>query len=326
MKLNSFKIGKIKIYPPIILAPIAGWTNLPFRIIACEKGAGLTYTELISSEAIVRKNKKTLKMLTCDEREGNRVIQIFGANPDVMARAAKIVEDMGEKIIDINMGCSVKKVIKNGAGAYLLKSAVDAKKIMKAVVSAVSLPVTVKIRSGWNDRSINAVEISKIAEECGISAITVHPRTAVQYFKGTADWNIIKEVKQNVSIPVIGNGDVKTEEDVKRMFEETDCDAVMIGRGALGNPWIFKRAEYFITKGEKMVSPSIKEIRDTMIKHLKLNIEIFGEKRGISLFKKHSASYVKGMRGAIDFRKKIFLAKSESEAKDIIRKFFSALS
>jgi len=322
MKLLPLKIGGRNILPPIVLAPIAGWTNLPFRIIASEQGAGLVTTELIRSEALIRRNDKTLQMLKYDLREGKRAVQIFGSKPDVMAKAAKVVSDEGAEIIDINMGCSVKKVIKNGAGACLLKSQDNVQSVMKAVVSAVSVPVTVKIRSGWNDKSINAAEIAKIAEDSGISGIYIHPRTAVQGFRGKADWNIIKEVKKNVSLPVIGNGNISTEEDVKRMFDETGCNGVMVGRGALGNPWIFRSAHCYLENGKKEKMPSLKEIRKIMREHLQLNISTFGDKRGSALFKKHSAAYVKGMRGAINFRKKMFLANNSNDMKKIIEFFF----
>ncbi len=322
MKLESLKIADRKIYPPILLAPVAGWTNLPFRIIAAESGAGMVITELISSEALKRRNDKTLRMLKYNEREGTRAVQIFGGKPDVMTEAAKIVEDEGAEVIDINMGCSVKKVIKSFSGAYLLKTPENARTVMKAVVSAVSVPVTVKIRSGWDSKNINAVQIAQIAEDSGISAICVHPRTVVQGFRGKSDWKIIKDVKNNVSIPVIGNGDISSGEDAKRMFDETGCDAVMIGRSALGNPWIFKSALSFLEKGEESTPPAGKILRETMLKHLQLNLNNFGEKEGTALFKKHSASYVKGMRGAINFRKKMFLAKNGSEMEKLIKSFF----
>lgn len=322
MKLSALEIGDKKIFPPIVLAPIAGWTNRPFRIIAAQLGAGLVTTELISSEALTRINDKTLRMLKYDPCEGERAVQIFGSKPDVMAKAAKLAADEGAQIIDINMGCPAKKVVKNGAGACLLKSQDNARSVMKAVVSAVSVPVTVKIRSGLDDKSINAAEIAKISEDCGISGICIHPRTAVQGFRGSADWNIISEVKKAVSLPVIGNGDISTEEDVKRMFDETECDGVMIGRSALGSPWIFRNALFYLENGKKEAIPSLKEIRKIMAEHLQLTISTFGDSRGSSLFKKHSAAYVKGMRGAINFREKMFLAKNGDEMKQIIGSFF----
>ena len=223
-----------------LLAPLAGISNLPFRLIARAQGCALAYTEMISSNGLVRKTEKTYEYLKTSAEDRPLGVQIFGADPEIMAEAARIVADSGVDLIDINMGCPVKKVIKAGAGVILMKDPDLVARMIEAVKKAVKIPVTVKIRSGWNRSSINAVEIAQIAEDCGADAITVHPRTADQGYSGHADWKIIANVKKAVKIPVIGNGDIRQPQDAVRMLAETACDAVMVGRGALGNPWIFK--------------------------------------------------------------------------------------
>ena len=324
MKLSPLIIGNIEISPPLLLAPMAGVANLPFRIIASEYGAGFVYTELISAEALSRRNEKTEVLLKTDIREKPVGVQLFGANTETMVMAAEKVAKTGARLIDINMGCPVKKVVKSRSGAALLKDPAKIKEMLKAVVDCVNIPVTVKIRTGWDNKNINAVEIAKIAEECGVKAITVHGRTALQSFTGKADWNVIANVKSNVSIPVIGNGDVTTVQSAKEMFEVTRCDAVMLGRGTLGRPWLFRETIAFIETGEIIPHPSQTEIKAVMLEHLNLNICYFGERRGINLFKNHAAWYAKGIRGAIGFRQKVNKISSCIEMTAAIEELFES--
>jgi tRNA-dihydrouridine synthase B len=285
-----------------LLAPLAGISNLPFRLIARSQGCSLAYTEMISSNGLVRKTAKTYEYLkTCaDDRPLGA--QIFGADPRIMAEAACIVEDGGVDFIDINMGCPVKKVIKTGAGAVLMKSPDLVARIVESVKKAVKIPVTVKIRSGWTPSSINAVEIAKIAEDCGADAITVHARTADQGYSGHADWQIISSVKKAVKIQVIGNGDIRQPQDAVRMLKETSCDAVMVGRGALGNPWIFKGIAQEL--GDRTIDylPSLNERLEMINNHWKMEAEFLGENLAGKSFRKHILWYTKGLDNSHHFR------------------------
>lgn len=289
-----FKIGNITFKNNLVLAPMAGITTSAFRSICKQMGCGLVFSEMISDEGVIRNNKRTHDMLKFSDVERPIAIQIFGFNPKRMAIAAKYVEtNFKPDIIDINMGCPVNKVAnKKHAGAYLIKDPVVTYNIVKSVVDAVKTPVTVKIRSGWDDKHINAVEIAQAVEKAGASAITIHPRTKEQQYNGKADWNIIKQVKKTVAIPVIGNGDIKNYKDVQRMIRETSCDAVMIGQVAIGNPWFFKEC---VENKEIIISP-IERIE--MIKqHWKMVNEMFGEKIAILQIKPHLSRYFKGIVG-----------------------------
>lgn len=297
------KIGELNIENNLVLAPMAGVTDLPFRKICREMGCGLLYTEMVSAKAILYKNKNTEPLLETDASEHPIAVQIFGSDPDIMGdMAAKLDEERSFDIIDVNMGCPVPKIVNNHEGSALMKNPHLVEKILKNIVSKVQKPVTIKIRKGFDEEHINAVEIAKIAEDCGVSAIAVHGRTREQYYSGKADYGIIAEVKKNVSIPVIGNGDIFGIDDAIRMYEQTGCDAIMIGRGARGNPWIFKEISYYYRTGRKMQRPDYTEIKSMILRHAKMLIECKGEYTGIREMRKHAAWYTIGMPHSSTFR------------------------
>lgn len=303
----SWYIGNVEIKNKIVLAPMAGICNSSFRRICKEMGCGLVYAEMVSDKAITYNNKKTLDMLYMTEEERPLAQQIFGSDKESFVIAAKyIYENMKPDIIDINMGCPVPKVaVRAQAGSALLKSPDKIYEIVKAVVESVPVPVTVKIRSGWDSKSINAVEVAKIVEKAGASAICVHPRTRSQGYSGKADWNIIKLVKENVNIPVIGNGDVKTPEDVKRMLDETNCDAVMIGRGVLGNPWLIKNSINYL-ENKELINVTSEDKINMCLKHLELLKDLKNEKIACLEIRNHIAWYLKGISGSNELKNKVF--------------------
>lgn len=312
------QIGNISLSSPVILAPMAGVTDLPFRILAKEMGCGLVYTEMVSDKGLIYQNCQTMNMLKIDNRERPVSIQIFGSEPGSMARAAIIVEKAGADIIDINMGCPVPKVVKNGEGSALMKTPKLAYEIMRSVASAVKIPVTVKIRKGWDETSVNAVEIAELAEKAGMAAIAVHGRTREQFYTGKADWNIIKKVKQAVNIPVIGNGDIRSPQDALRMLTETGCDGIMIGRGSQGNPWIFCQiTEYFAT-GKILPPPSIDERLALILRHLDMLVEYKGEYVGIREMRKHAAWYTKGLPHSAELRHRFNQAETRQDFMAVI--------
>jgi nifR3 family TIM-barrel protein len=293
------KIGNVETNNNVVLAPMAGVCNPAFRLIAKEFGCGLVCAEMVSDKAIVHGNKRTLEMLYVDEREKPLSLQIFGGDTDTLVEAAKVVDQYtNADIIDINMGCPVPKITKCDAGARWLLDPGKIEKMVSTVVSAVSKPVTVKMRIGWDDQHIYAVQNAKAVENGGGSAVSVHGRTRVQMYTGTANWDIIKEVKQSVSIPVIGNGDVFTPEDAKRMLEHTGSDGVMIGRGALGNPWMLYRTIQYLTKGELLPEPSAEEKIRIAVLHMDRLIALKGEQTAVKEMRKHMAWYLKGLKGA----------------------------
>ncbi|PKN77536.1 MAG: tRNA dihydrouridine synthase DusB [Deltaproteobacteria bacterium HGW-Deltaproteobacteria-1] len=288
-----------------VLAPLAGITNLPFRLIARRFGCDMCFTEMISANGLIRESAKTIEYLkTCPEDQPLG-IQLFGADPGVLAQAAVIVSDFHPAVIDINMGCPVKKVIKAGAGAVLMRDPALAGRIIKAVVDAVSVPVTVKIRSGWSQKSINAIEISKIAEDSGISAIIVHGRTVDQGFSGHVDWSVIARVKNAVKIPVIGNGDIRQPEDARKMRSETGCDAVMIGRGALGNPWIFQGIHQPLADVVEDYRPSLSQRMEIIKQHWEMEEYYLGKRIADKSFRKHLLWYTRGLTGSGRFRETV---------------------
>lgn len=314
------KIGNIEINSKVVLAPMAGISNSAFRRICKSMGADLVYAEMVSDKAIYYNNKKTIDMLYMTDEERPIAQQIFGSDITSFVVAAKYIEEtMHPDIIDINMGCPVPKVaLKAQAGSALLKNPEKIKEIVKAVVNSVSCPVTVKIRSGWDEKSINAVEVAKIVEEAGASAIAIHGRTRGQGYSGNADWNIIKDVKESVGIPVIGNGDVKTIYDAKRMLDETGVDAVMIGRATLGNPWFIKECVSYVEDGKVIPLPSISDKLDMIKKHYLLLKKYNNEKVALLEIRMHALWYIKGIPGVKKYKSMITNCSSESEFFEVI--------
>jgi tRNA-dihydrouridine synthase B len=310
---------------PLVLAPMAGITDFPFRMICKELGAGLVFSEMVSVEALIREHKRTQSMLHTNAAERPVVFQIFGSKPASMAEAAHILSQGEVDFIDINMGCPVPKVLKSGSGSALLRDIGLAKEIMSAVVRASKVPVTVKVRLGWDGRNIVAVDIAQAAESVGIAAVTVHGRTKVQGFSGHADWTMIKVVKESVGIPVIGNGDVRSATDVKRMIDETGCDGVMIGRAIQGNPWIFREAKQYLETGIAPPSPDIDERKKVMLRHLKDMVKLLGEDTGVREMRKHLCWYTKGLHGGAEFREKVNHISGVKDVKQEIGEYFDCL-
>lgn len=315
MYLHRLKIGNVELENNLILAPMAGVTNQPFRMICKEFGPGMVCMEMASSRAIFHDDKKTNRLLNTEGEKRPISFQIFGSDEETMGYAASYVSEMAD-IVDINMGCPAPKVVKNGDGSKLLLDLEQAEKIMKAVVKNSKVPVTLKYRKGWDKENIVAVEVAKIAERVGISAIIIHGRTRSEFYSGIADLEMIKQVKQEVDIPVIGNGDIVDEESALRMFEETGVDGIMIGRGSFGNPWIFKKIAHFLETGEKLQEPSNQEKLEVMKKHIDLAVKEKGE-IAIKELRKHIAWYTKNLKNSSEFRNE--MNKIETEV-DLIRK------
>ncbi|MBU5308253.1 tRNA dihydrouridine synthase DusB [Clostridioides mangenotii] len=307
------KIGNVELGGRVFLAPMAGVTDLAFRLICKEKGCDLLYTEMINAKALCYDDEKTKKMLNIRDEEHPISVQIFGSDPDYMGRATEILNEYPNEILDINMGCPAPKVVKNGDGSALMKNPKQAGVVLKAVVNNSTKPVTLKIRKGWDDNSINALEIAKIAEDAGISAIAVHGRTREQYYSGVADWDIIKQVKETVKIPVIGNGDVFDIKAAIKMLDKTGCDAIMIGRGSQGNPWIFNQINSYLDSGIIVPEPSVEEKISTAINHLNLALEEDGEYVAVREMRKHIAWYLKGLKKSARLRDEINKIESYEE-------------
>jgi tRNA-dihydrouridine synthase B len=315
------QIGTVKLANPVILAPMAGVTDLPFRLLVKEMGCGLVYTEMVSDKGLIYQNEHTLDMLRIDDGERPVALQIFGSEPEPMAKAAKIVEKAGADIVDINMGCPTLKIVKNGEGSALMRTPELAYAIIASVVDAVQIPVTVKIRKGWNDSSVNAVQMAMLAEKAGAAAISVHGRTREQFYSGEADWSIIKAVKESVSIPVNGNGDVRSPQDALRLLTETGCDGIMIGRGAQGNPWLFRQVVHYLATGQLLPGPTMAERFDMTLRHLEMLVAHKGEHIGIREMRRHAAWYTKGLPHSAELRLKFNQAETREDFIAILNDF-----
>lgn len=312
------KIGSVALENNVFLAPMAGVTDLPFRILCKEMGCGLVYSEMVSAKGILYDNKNTTELLEIDEKERPAAVQLFGSDPEILGAMAKKIESYPIDIIDVNMGCPAPKIVKNGEGSCLMKTPELVGKIVKSLVESQSKPVTIKFRKGFDDDHINAVEIAKIAEANGAAAVAVHGRTREQYYSGKADWDIIREVKKAVHIPVIGNGDIFTPQDAKNLLEHTGCDAIMVGRGAQGNPWIFKRILHYLETGELLPEPMAEERVEKALRHSQMLIAYKGEYVGIREMRKHMAWYMKGLPGAAELRGKLNYAETLAEMEGLL--------
>lgn len=316
------KIGNVELENNIFLAPMAGITDLPFRLICKENDAGLVYTEMVSAKALLYNDEKTKLLLKTCDKEKPLAVQIFGSDVEAIAYASKYVSEFAD-IVDINMGCPAPKVVKNGDGSRLLLNLELAKQIIETAVANSKVPVTVKMRTGCDADNIVVVEAAKIAEKAGASAITVHGRTRSQYYSGEADWNIIKQVKESVSIPVIGNGDVTSREIAKKRLEQSGVDAIMIGRGAFGNPWIFRETVQYLQNGICIQKPTNEEKYETILKHLGLEIEEKGENIAVKEMRKHISAYTKSMPDSSSFRSKINTLETAEEVRKCLKEYFA---
>ena len=317
--MKQLKIGNVTLENRYILGPMAGVTDLPFRLLCKEQGAGLLCMEMVSAKAILYNNKNTETLLEIHPDEQPVSLQFFGSDPKIMSEMAKRVEERPFDIMDINMGCPVPKVVRNGEGSALMKNPKLVHEIVSAMVKAINKPVTVKIRKGFDDTCINAVEMAKIIEDAGAAAVAVHGRTREQYYSGTADWEIIRQVKEAVSIPVIGNGDVTSPQKAEELVKQTGCDGIMIARGAQGNPWIFSEMIAYEQTGQLPDRPARREVREMMLRHARLQLQYKGEYLGIREMRKHVAWYTKGLEGSARLRDDINKVESYEELEELLK-------
>ena len=321
---DSWAIGGMVLANPMVLAPMAGITQLPLRRLAKEQGCALVVSEMISANGLVHGGRKTLELLKSHPSERPLSVQIFGKDPEMMKEAAIIVQDQGADLLDINLGCSVRKVVKQGAGAALMRQPDRLASIFRAVRESVSLPLTVKIRSGWDSSGDQAMSIGQVAQDMGIDALAIHPRTAVQGFAGKADWSLIARLKESLSIPIVGNGDVTSPEDVLKMRQETACDAVMIGRAAMGNPWIFSQA-LSLLNGRCAQPPDLTTRLETISRYIRYAVDQFGEIRAAQMMRSRLAWFVKGLPRCSGFRKSIVRLQSQEDMIGAVKAYFEAL-
>ena len=317
--MGKLMIGSVELPNPVILAPMAGVSDLPFRLLCSEQGAGLVCMEMVSAKAIAYRNRNTEKLMETDPREHPVSLQLFGSEPDLMAEIAAQIEDRPFDILDINMGCPVPKIVGNGEGSALMKNPKLIEEIITKVSRAIQKPLTVKFRKGFDDDHVNAVEIAKIAEASGAAAVAVHGRTREQFYSGTADWEIIRQVKEAVSIPVIGNGDVDSPEKAKALLDATGCDGVMIGRAARGNPWLFRRVVEYLENGKLLDKPSKEEVKAMMLRHARMQVECKGDYTGIREMRKHISWYTTGLPGSAKLRGRINSVESLVEMEELLQ-------